>query len=305
MTAPALVVGMGSIGQRHARLLGALGLEVAAVSGQPAIAERCYRSLDQALKRETPRYVVIANETAKHHATLSSLAESGFTGTVLVEKPFFDRPSPIPANRFAGLFVGYNLRFHPLLRELRRLLAEEPAVSAQIYVGQYLPTWRPQRDYRATSSASRAAGGGALRDLSHELDYMMWLFGRCRHVAALGGRFGALEIDSDDTQALLLSFERCPVATAQLNYLDRDGAREVVINTASRTIRADLRRSSLHIGESERQFPNERDATYLAQHRCVLGDSRELLCTAEQGVAVTTLVAAIEEANMRHAWVTP
>jgi predicted dehydrogenase len=261
MKASALVVGMGSIGMRHARLLDELGLDVAAVTGQDGVAGRCYRSLSQALLSETPRYVVIANETAKHHATLSVLAETGFAGTVLVEKPLFDRPLLLPPNRFGGLFVGYNLRFHPLLRELRRVIAEEPAISAQVYVGQHLPTWRPQRDYRATSSASRTAGGGVLRDLSHELDYMMWLFGRCRYVAALSGRFGALEIDSDDTQALLLSFERCPVATAQLNYLDRDGAREIVINTASRTIRADLRRGSLRIGESERQFPNERDAT--------------------------------------------
>jgi len=305
MTASALVIGMGSIGKRHARLLGELGLDVAVVSGQPEVAERCYRSLARALERETPDYIVIANATAKHHPTLSYLADTGFAGSVLVEKPLFDRPLPLPSNRFAGLFVGYNLRFHPLLRELRRMLAEEPAISAQIYVGQYLPTWRPGRDYRATSSATRAAGGGVLRDLSHELDYMTWLFGRCRQVAALGGRFAALDIDTDDTQALLLSFERCPIATAQLNYLDRDGAREIVINTASRTIRADLRRSSLRIGDSERQFPTERDATYLAQHRCALGNSRDILCTAEQGAAVTTLIAAIEQATARRVWVTP
>ncbi len=305
MTASALVIGMGSIGKRHVRLLGELGLRVAVVSAQSDAAERCYRSLGQALERETPGYVVIANETAKHHPTLSDLADTDFAGSVLVEKPLFDRPLPLPANRFAGFFVGYNLRFHPLLRELKRMLAEEPAISAQIYVGQYLPTWRPGRDYRATSSATRAAGGGVLRDLSHELDYMTWLFGRCRHVAALGGRFGALDIDSDDTQALLLSFERCPVATAQLNYLDRDGAREIVINTASQTIRADLRRGSLRIGESERQFSTERDATYLAQHRSALGNSRDILCTAEQGAAVTALIAAIEESTASRVWVTP
>jgi predicted dehydrogenase len=301
----ALVLGMGSIGQRHARLLRDLGLKVAAVSRRAQVAERCYASLDAALEREAPGYVVIANETAAHRESLARLAEHGFTGTVLVEKPLFAAPAPLPAHRFAGLYVGYNLRFHPVLREIARLLASDPAISAQVYVGQYLPDWRPGRDYRATASASRQAGGGVLRDLSHELDYMSWLFGPCRRVAALGGRFAGLEIDSDDVQALLLTFERCPVATAQLNYLDRAGAREIVINTATRTIRADLLRGILRVGDEERRFALERDATYLAQHRSVLGNDRALLCSGEEGAAVVALIAAAERSAGIGAWVSP
>jgi predicted dehydrogenase len=305
MSAGALVVGMGSIGKRHARVLGSLGLDVAAVSRRGDAAGRCYASLEGALEHESPDYVVVANETAAHRATLLALAEAGFTGTVLVEKPLFDLPAALPAHRFAGLYVGYNLRFHPVLAELKRLIAAEPALSAQVYVGQYLPEWRPGRDYRATSSASRAAGGGVLRDLSHELDYMRWLFGPCRRVAALGGRFGALDIDSDEVQALLLAFERCPVATAQLNYLDRQGAREIVVNTASRTIRADLIGNTLRVNAEEHHFPVERDATYLAQHRSVLGNQRDALCTGEDAAAIVALVAAAEAATAGGGWVSP
>jgi predicted dehydrogenase len=224
---------------------------------------------------------------------------------VLVEKPLFAEPAALPANRFGALHVGYNLRFHPLLQAIARLLAEEPAISAQVYVGQFLPDWRPGRDYRRTASAGRAAGGGVLRDLSHELDYMSWLFGPCRRVAALGGHLGPLAIETDDVQALLLSFERCPVATAQLNYLDRDGGRDIVINTASRTIRADLLRGILRVNGEETRFAVERDATYLAQHRCALGNDRGPLCSAAEGLAVTRLIAAAESAAAGASWVAP
>lgn len=301
----ALVVGLGSIGRRHARLLGELGLEVAAVSRRADAAPRCYASLAEALAKEAPGYVVIANETAAHRASLAALAESGFAGTVLVEKPLFAEPAPLPQHRFAGLYVGYNLRFHPLLAEVKRLVAGEPTLSAQVYVGQYLPDWRPGRDYRATASASRGGGGGVLRDLSHELDYMRWLFGSCRQVAALSERSGALDIDSEDVAALLLTFERCPVATLQLNYLDRAGAREIVINTAHRTLRADLLRGSLSIDDEVRLFPAARDDTYLAQHRSALGNRREALCTAEEGAAIVALIAAAEQAAASGAWVAP
>jgi predicted dehydrogenase len=300
----ALIVGMGAIGQRHARLLHDLDLDVAVVSRHGEAAEHRYPSLEAALRREHPDYVVVANETAAHLRTVSALADSGYAGTVLVEKPLFDHPAPLPRHRFAGLYVGYNLRFHPVLREIARLLADEPAISAQIYVGQHLPDWRPSRDYRATSSASRAAGGGVLRDLSHELDYMTWLFGPCRRVAALGGRLSPLAIDSDDVQALLLSFERCPVATAQLNYLDRPGGREIIINTASHTIRGDLLRGTLRVDATAAQeFAITRDETYLAQHRSALGNSGDALCTAAEGAAVLDFMAAIETAGAAGRWV--
>ncbi len=305
MTSAALVVGMGSIGRRHARLLGDLGLDVAAVSRRDGVATRCYSTLAAALAQERPGYVVIANETAAHRQTLAALAELGFAGTVLVEKPLFERPQKLPENRFSGLFVGYNLRFHPVLREMARLLAEEPAISAQVYVGQYLPDWRPGRDYRTTASASRAAGGGVLRDLSHELDYMTWLFGPCLRVAALGGRFGDLAIETDDVQGLLLAFARCPVVTAQLNYLDRQGGRDIVVNTARRTLRADLVTGTLRVDGEEKHFAIERDDTYRAQHQAALGNRRDGLCTAAEGAAVLDLIAAAETAAATGRWVTP
>jgi predicted dehydrogenase len=300
----ALVVGQGSIGERHARLLGDLGLDVAVVSRRGTRARTpAYQALDKALDEAKPDYVVVANETAAHRPTLIALASAGFAGRVLVEKPLFDRLAPVPEHRFAACFIGYNLRFHPVLQELARVLAEERAISAHLYVGQYLPDWRPSRDYRETASASRQAGGGVLRDLSHELDYLSWLFGRCERLAALGGRFSELEIDSDDVQGLLLAFERCPVVTAQLNYLDRRGTRSLIVNTAKRTLVADLVGATLAIGSEQQVFPLGRDDTYLAQHRRVLGNAHEGLCTLNEGAAVLELIAAAEAAAATGQWI--
>ena len=300
----ALVVGLGSIGERHARLLGDLGLEVAVVSRHGARAKAAsFPALENALPEVSPDYVVVANETAAHRPTLAALAAAGFAGRVLVEKPLFDRLAGVPEHRFAASFVGYNLRFHPVLQELARMLPDERAISAHLYVGQYLPDWRPGRDYRETASASRQAGGGVLRDLSHELDYLTWLFGRCERVAALGGRFSTLEIDSDDVQGLLLAFERCPVVTAQLNYLDRRGTRNLIVNTGQRTITADLIRSTLTIGSEEKAFPLGRDDTYLAQHRRILSNAHDGLCTLGEGAAVLELIAAAEAAAATGQWV--
>ena len=80
----ALVIGQGSIGQRHARLLRESGAEVSVVS---AAAPGAFRSLEQALSDQRYSYVVIANETAKHIETIRDLVSRGYKEHLLVEKP--------------------------------------------------------------------------------------------------------------------------------------------------------------------------------------------------------------------------
>lgn len=46
----------------------------------------------------------------------------------------------------------------------------------EVSVGQYLPDWRPNKHYRDTVSANKNLGGGALKELSHELDYFLAFF---------------------------------------------------------------------------------------------------------------------------------
>jgi predicted dehydrogenase len=136
-----------------------------------------YTTLADALAAHGPDYVVVADETARHHETLSALTALCFRGRVLVEKPLFAAPAALPDHGFAALGVGYNLRFHPAVQALRRALDNRPALTVNASVGQYLPDWRPGTDYRLSYSADAARGGGVLRDLSHELDLLIWQFG--------------------------------------------------------------------------------------------------------------------------------
>jgi len=147
-SACAVVVGQGSIGARHARLLLAEGVEVRRVSRH---AHGAFRTAQEAVADGRPDYAVIATPTASHAATLQDLAGAGFVGTVLVEKPIVAAAADLPAlGAFAAVHVAYNLRFHPVVRELRRRLRGETVVSASVLAGSWLPDWRPHRDLRAT-----------------------------------------------------------------------------------------------------------------------------------------------------------
>jgi len=49
--------------------------------------------------------------------------------------------------------------------------------AVEIKVGHFLPLWRPNADYRKSYRSKRWLGGGVDLELSHEIDYCLWLFG--------------------------------------------------------------------------------------------------------------------------------
>lgn len=301
----ALVVGYGSIGARHARILQEEGCAVGVVSRRAVDVSPCYTTVAEGVHGHRPDYVVVANRTVEHRPALESLAAAGFEGTVLVEKPLFQDPCPVPKNAFARLLVAYNLRFHPGVQRLRAALRGERVLSVQAYAGQYLPAWRPGRDYREVYSSHKVAGGGVLRDLSHELDYLNWMLGGWTRATAIGGTLSTLEIDSEDTAVVLAAFRDCPAASIQLNYLDRPGRRAVLVNTDAATFELNLTEGYVQTDAGAREpFTVGRDDTYRAQHRAILSGEAGDVCTAPEALDVLRLIEAAEMTLDTPRWVT-
>ena len=297
------MVGYGSIGARHNRLLTELGCHTEVVSDHEVSGPVVHRDLGVAVESARPDYVVIANATNKHWESLSTLAATGYTGTVLVEKPVFPRAMPIPPHRFRRAFVGYNLRFNPVVQRLKAALADQRVVSAHAHVGSYLPEWRPTTDYRQSYSASAKRGGGVLRDLSHELDYLTWILGRWLRVSAVGGHLSHLEIDSDDVFALMFATERAPIVTIQLTYLDRIGHRFIIVNTEDHTIEADLINGTMRVDGETETFVSQRDDSYRAMHQAALRGDLDTLCDLDHAIETVRLVEASEKAAAHGSWV--
>jgi len=88
-------------------------------------------------------------------------------------------------------------------------------------VGQYLPDWRRNEDYRKNVSAKYNLGGGVLLELSHELDYIKWFLGPVSSVYCDAGGSGTLEIDVEDRiDAVLRTVDGC-VVNLHMDFLQR------------------------------------------------------------------------------------
>ncbi|SCG83150.1 hypothetical protein DW1_1580 [Proteiniborus sp. DW1] len=298
-----VVVGFGSIGKRHAKVLNELQCKVAVVSKREVDFPIKYTCLYDALINEKPDYIVIANETYKHYDSLVEIAKYGFDGVVLVEKPLFHTTKPIPKNAFKQVYVGYNLRFHPILQKVFKIIRNEKVFYVQVYVGQYLPYWRPERDYRENYSAKKKEGGGVLLDLSHELDYLNWFFHDWKSIVAIGGKYSSLQIDSEDMYSLILDMEKCPVAQVHFNYLDRISRRELTIITENYSIKADLVQQTLNINQRLIKYDLDYDYTYYMQHKAIIDRDDKFLCTIEEGLKIIEMINCIEGAAKESKWI--
>lgn len=301
----ALIIGYGSIGSRHARILTDLGVKVSVISrhaaSEPGLA--VFATLEQAFRSSPPDYVVIANETSHHRRALTDLTSVGFSGPVLVEKPLMANIDEAGFVSEHNARVAYNLRFHPVLRALAASIKDDCVLSVQVYAGQYLPDWRPGTDYSRSYSARRVLGGGVLRDLSHEIDYVRWIFGPWKRLAALGGKRSALDIDSDDAWCVTMETLQGSMLSLQLNYLDRVARREIIVVGENHSYRANLVAGTLDIDNVTEHFNVERDTTYLEQHKAALDGRWEEFCSWGEGLAVLRTIACIEQAATDQVWV--
>jgi predicted dehydrogenase len=290
-----LVVGAGSIGQRHARLLTEMGAEVSVVTSRPQESQlTAYRSVEDALQSGEFSYCVIASPTTRHEHDVALLGDGGFAGRLLIEKPIFGSSSArCDLGRFAGARVNYNLRFHPAVEWLRERLRGSEAVIADVSAQSYLPDWRPERELQSTSSATRASGGGVLRDLSHELDLMLWLFGPVRAAHAVTGPAGDLGVEVETVCAAALELDRARAATLRLSYLDRRPERRLRITTSGDVLEADLLTGRCSSIEEEVELEVDWDETYRAAHRDALEDG-ERGCSAQEALEVVALIEQLE-----------
>lgn len=212
-----LVVGVGSIGERHLRCFLSTGrAEAVFVEVNPtlrqSIAERYgvpgFASLDEALATQ-PTLAVIAVPAHLHIEIATQLAERGLH--LLIEKPLststagIERLQQIVSERGLTVGVAYVYRSHPLLTAMRTAIQDSRfgrPVELIAVSGQHFPTYRPA--YRDIYYKDRTTGGGAIQDaLTHVINAGEWLLGPVERLVADAAHQVLEGVTVEDTVHLL------------------------------------------------------------------------------------------------------
>lgn len=234
------VIGLGNIATRHRfnlrQLFPKADIFVMSASGRWPTevipdSDHVVGDLDELISHQLD-LVIIASPASFHAVHAIPLIKVGIP--VLIEKPVTATTQDaqcllqIVEQFKTPVAVGYCLRYLPSTLKIKELL--DAGIVGELYnifiqVGQYLPDWRPIIDYRNSVSARKDLGGGALLELSHELDYAQWLLGELKMEHAILRSSKELGLDVEDMVDIVLTTPTGAVCNIHLDFLQRSGQR--------------------------------------------------------------------------------
>ncbi|PTB31257.1 Gfo/Idh/MocA family protein [Photobacterium phosphoreum] len=235
------VIGFGNIATRHRKNLKYLfpNATLFAMSASGRIPNESISDCDYIVANvidliESNVELVIVASPAPFHAKHSiPLIEVGIP--TLIEKPVTTSSDDIAAIQSAiekygtPVAVGYCLHYLPSAKKIKSMLENGvigKLYNSQIEIGQYLPDWRPNKDYRQCVSANEKLGGGALFELSHELDYAQWLLGPLDLQYALLRSSDELGLQVEDIADITVSTNSGCVVSMHLDFIQRKAYRK-------------------------------------------------------------------------------
>ena len=281
-----LVIGGGSIGERHVRCI------VATKRTQVSLCEMNKDLLNQVADRYSlaQRFddfdsidlaqfdgVVICTPANLHVAQARKVIAAGVN--LFCEKPLTVQDEGVTellaeidrAKVVAG--VGFTWRYMPWAREMLKQV-QAGTIGQLKYVnirlGQHFPCFRPA--YRDTYFTTLSSGGGAILDgSSHMVSLTQMFAGPVASVSGMYGNSGQLGVDVEDNVDMLLQMADGGWANVHVNLWQKPTEGYISLTGTKGSIRYIVEQQTMGIclenngPWEEKTFQSERDAYYIAE----------------------------------------
>ena len=213
-----LIVGLGSMGKRRARLLRGLvpEVEIAGVDSAPGRREEArtlgitaYESLDAALAADSFDGALVCTAPLSHAGLIGQLLEAGlpvFTELNLVDDGY-DENIRKAKEKGVPLFLSSTMLYRGETRYIKRRVQEFAGPVNYIYhIGQYLPDWHPWENYK-NFFVGDARTGGVREIFGIDLPWLLDTFGPVTGFTAMKDKISNLEITYPDSVFVTLRHE--------------------------------------------------------------------------------------------------
>jgi len=272
--------GLGSIGKKHANIIqNNYDYEIFAFrtnKGQEIsnLKIQEFESLEDTFSAR-PDIAFITNPTFLHTEMALECAKRNID--LFIEKPISHSLQKIEEleqeikKRKLFTYVGYNMRFHPVLIYLNEIISrKEKPIYFRASCSSYLPNWRPGQDYSKSYSAKKKLGGGVILDLSHEFDYITWFFGDIREINGYSEKISNLNIESEDLLEAEITCDESIKGNLHLDCISHKQERKIKIYYNDEYIEGDLLTNIVKIVNKHRKEKTihlrcDKDDTYKRQ----------------------------------------
>ncbi len=233
-----LIIGIGSIGERHLKNLLKLGYKNIVLSDfsnerldklKSEYHLPVYADWRLALKEFRPDATFICTSAETHVSLAKAAIQNG--SHVFIEKPLSVNLSGIDglirlAKRKKKLvMVACNYLFHRGFRKLQKILIQKKygrPLFCRVAISYHLPSARKNRNYRNLYAAKKNQGGGVILDSgSHAVNYLSALFGPIMKSSATASRSNFLGIQSEEAAVLALEHIGGILSIVSLDYLSK------------------------------------------------------------------------------------
>ena len=149
--------------------------------------------------------------------------------------------------------VGYQLRYSETLNKIKKLLQSNnlgKIYSAKIFVNSYLPRWR-KINFKNSLSLSKKFGGGVLLELSHEIDYMLWFFGKPNYLRAVTDKSRIFKKNIDENVSIFFYYPRLTLQL-DMSFNSRFEERGLIIEGKKASVKGDLLKNEITINKLDK-----------------------------------------------------
>ncbi len=241
-------MGLGVAGSRHAEIAGALGCQLTIASRRHS-PKTFQLLLDGNLDLSEIDRIIVATETSLHEDVLSGLRACEFRGRVLIEKPGLVQDSNVNGGEGEDVRVAYNLRYLDSVSQAKAFITSNLhplRVSSRAL--SFLPNWRTDSNSRVYYSQVQGLGGGALFDLSHELDLFSYFLGDWSVLFSHGGKTGQVTQDADDAWIIAGQSSSGTHLSLNLSLNSRVEVRDMVFEFSDQSALLDIKNDSFNSG---------------------------------------------------------
>jgi len=298
-----LLIGYGSVGKRHAKNLIDIGIKPYVLTKYPDNLDAIFLRGIEEIKGLDIDFCIIATPTARHLDDLKKcLKLSNIPRKMLIEKPLecsYLRGKEIKdiSKKYAiNIFIAYNMRFLKIFNIIKKFIKEQKNTIriVDIVAGQDLREWRPYKDYTESYSAHRDQGGGVDLDLSHEIDYILWIFGNnFKDKIIFRNKISNLKINSPDIFKLILDYNTF-IVNITLDYIRNPKERYIkILCEGGKNLYYNFITNILKIGDKQVVINDDANQSYkemIISLFDINNKNKNIFCSIDEGLNILKIL---------------